>query len=143
MRFKHYPKRTTSLESVALTDIVMNLFLFFFITFNLFSTFQASRESPLKVNLPTISKGPAAPQVLAHEIFLKKTGEIFWDQSTIAMDELRIRLKSQDTKTKPISLRADRDASVQGLVNILEIVRDAGITNASLQTKIADSKTSS
>ncbi|MDD5583801.1 MAG: hypothetical protein PHV55_01915, partial [Candidatus Omnitrophica bacterium] len=41
-----------NLESVAMTDIVMNMFIFFFISFSLLYTFNADRLKKLGVNLP-------------------------------------------------------------------------------------------
>jgi len=41
-----------SLESIVMTDIVMNLFIFFFISFSLLYSFDPSRAKQIKVNLP-------------------------------------------------------------------------------------------
>ena len=137
MRFRETRfKRPVNLDSIALTDIVMNLFLFFFITFNLFATFKTGRESPLKVILPSITKGTAQAKIPIHEIRLTKTGELLWDEKKLTLEELKVKLENQESKQKPITLRADRDASVQTLVNVLEIVRNAGAANVSLQTQI-------
>jgi biopolymer transport protein ExbD len=115
---------------------VMNLFLFFFITFTISSAFQMKRESPLKVALPTIQKSPAANPVFAHEIFLTKSGGILWDQTTVTVEGLKTKLQNESDKSKPVSLRADREASVQGLVSLFEAIRDSGATNVALQTKL-------
>lgn len=136
MRFKRVPQKSVSLESIAFTDIVMNLFLFFFITFNLFSTFKAMRESPLKVKLPTLSKGPVVKTAFVHEIVLTKAGDILWDEKKITSEQLTANLRDEENKSKPISLRADREASVQALVSVLETIRDSGSVNVSLQTKL-------
>ena len=40
MRFKREAKILTSMEPLALTDIVINMFIFFFITFSFLATFQ-------------------------------------------------------------------------------------------------------
>ncbi|MBI4387858.1 MAG: biopolymer transporter ExbD [Candidatus Omnitrophica bacterium] len=137
MRFRQSHRKSPSLDTVALTDIVMNLFLFFFITFNFFSTFQASRETAIQVNLPMIAPGKAPLHIPAvHQISLTKSGDILWDDSKVTGMELRGKLTQPDIKSKPIPLRSDREASVQKLVDVLEIVRDTGATNVSLQTAI-------
>ena len=137
MRFRETRfKRPVNLDSIALTDIVMNLFLFFFITFNLFTTFKTGRESPLKVILPSITKGAAQTKIPVHEIRLTQKGELLWDEKQLTLAELKLKLENQESKQKPITLRADKDASVQALVNVLEIVRNTGAVNVSLQTQI-------
>ena len=136
MRFKSRLTTHPSLESIALTDIVMNLFLFFFVTFNLFSTFGASNPSALKIKLPTVAKESKVKTIANHEIRLAKSGEIHWDNGKITLNELKEKLRMKENKSKLISLSADRDASVQSLVNVLEVVRETGATNVSLQTEI-------
>ncbi|MBI4388035.1 MAG: biopolymer transporter ExbD [Candidatus Omnitrophica bacterium] len=137
MRFRQSHRKSPSLDTVALTDIVMNLFLFFFITFNFFSTFQASRETAIQVNLPMTAPGKALIHIPAvHQISLTKSGDILWDDSKVTGMELRGKLTQPDIKSMPIPLRSDREASVQKLVDVLEIVRDIGATNVSLQTAI-------
>ena len=137
MRFQCRSKTHVSVDNIALTDIVMNLFLFFFITFSLFSTFQAKRESPLKVHLPTLSSGPVeAAAKSAQEIWVSKSGDLFWNGARISREELKEKLKREANQTKPIALRVDREASVQALTSVLEIIRDTGTTNVSLQTQI-------
>ncbi len=136
MRFKHRLKTHVGTDNIALTDIVMNLFLFFFITFSLYSTFQAKRESPIKVNLPTLSTGPRAEMQAAQEILLTKSGEILWNKSRVTLMKLKENLKDESNREKPIALRADREASVQALTSVLEVIRDTGAENVSLQTEI-------
>ncbi len=137
MRFKSRSKIHVSVDNIALTDIVMNLFLFFFITFSLFSTFQAKRESPLKVLLPTLSSGPRQETAqTTQEIWLAKSGDLFWNEARVSREGLKEKLRLEVNQTKAITLRADRDASVQGLTSVFEIIRDTGATNVSLQTEL-------
>ena len=136
MRFKHRLKSHVDVNNVALTDIVMNLFLFFFVTFSLYSTFQAKRETPLRVSLPTLHAGPAAERNPAREIFLTKSGEIFWNEEKLTLAALKEKLLQEKKSELPIALRADRNASVQALTSILEVVRDTGAQNVSLQTEL-------
>jgi biopolymer transport protein ExbD len=52
MNIRPKNRYTISLESVAMTDIVMNMFIFFFVSFSLLYTFNPHQESKIKVNLP-------------------------------------------------------------------------------------------
>ena len=136
MRFKRASRFHVGVDTIALTDIVMNLFLFFFITFSLVSTFNSRPHSALKVNLPTIGTGSNLKNSPAHEIRLTKSGELFWDNAKIPLDQLKPKLAAEKGKAKFISLQADREASIQNLVNVLEVIRNVGATNVSLQTEL-------
>ena len=138
MRFKKRLRNHVNLESVALTDIVMNLFLFFFITFTLYSTFQFSKHSPIKIKLPSVSKGMTAPDKnTLHEIKLTKSGDITWNESKISLEQLKDKLLESKNQSRPVSLNADRNASVQMLVSVLEVIREMGANNVSLQTQLS------
>ena len=118
----------------------MNLFLFFFVTFSLYATFQVKRESPLRVNLPTASEGENTKIKASHEIALTKAGEILWDGFPLVLSELKEKLSWKETKSGQIALRSDRDASVQSLISVFEVIRNSGATNVSLQTELAPPK---
>jgi biopolymer transport protein ExbD len=134
MQFRLHPKRHPTLESVALADIVMNLFLFFFITFSLVATFDRSRETKLRVELPQVRSGLPALLVTAHDIFITKEGKLLWDESELTLDQLRAELAKPQIKQLRLTLRADRRSNVQILVQVLEALRDAGRTDVALQT---------
>ena len=136
MRFKPQRKVHVSLDSIALTDIITNLLIFFLITFSLVSTFSAKRESPMKVDLPGVSKGPGMKSFAAYEIVLTKAGTILWNGAETSLAKLKKTLQDEYIRKERVSLRADRGATVQALVQLLEAVRDSGATNVSLQTQI-------
>ena len=136
MRFARRSKTHVGLEPIALTDIVMNLFLFFFITFNLLATFDHTQESPLAIDLPSVTSGPTVSHLPSHEIVLSKNGGIQWDRDHISIQELKEELLRGGVRKELIMLRADRGASVQSLTSILEVIRDTGATHVSLQTEV-------
>ena len=125
-----------ALESVALTDIVMNLFLFFFITFNLFSTFHGARESSLKIALPSVSKDSGAKEPVLNQINLTASGDIYWNKTKVSPGELKKNLAAEGRDGRLIPLHADRGASVQMLVDLLETVRESGSKNVVLATRL-------
>ena len=49
MRLKTNIKISPSWETIAFADIVINLFVFFFITFGLFATFDATQRGSLPI----------------------------------------------------------------------------------------------
>jgi len=52
MKIKTRRDAVVSLESIAFTDIIMNMFIFFFTSFSLVYTFNPTRESNITVKLP-------------------------------------------------------------------------------------------
>ena len=142
MRFKRRSKNHVHLENIALTDIIMNLFLCFVISFGLSSSLASKhRESPLKVNLPTLEKGSTTKSSsAAHEITLLKNGGIVWDNVGINAEQLRLKLVQEKDRSELLSLRSDRETSVQTLVSVLGIIRETGATNVSLQTELISPK---
>jgi len=136
MRFKTRAKQHIALESVAVTDIVMNLFLFFFITFSLIATFGQSKLSALKVDLPAVTSGKIDLARNEHEILLTRKGDLLWDHSPIQMADLEKKLQDEKIKSERVLLISDKHASVQSLVRVLQLVRDSGAKNVVLQTKV-------
>ncbi len=136
MRFKPRGKNHVTLESIALTDIVMNLFLFFFITFSLIATFGQEKLSPLKVDLPRVTSGKVDLVRTEHEIMLTRKGNLLWNNEPIEMSALEAKLKDETIQNERVVLRSDKQASVQALVNILQVVRDSGAKNVVLQTRV-------
>jgi len=136
MRFSYQPKTQLGLDAIALTDIIMNLFIFFFITFNLFSTFQSKPESSMKINLPEVHQGLKTKKVDSDLIRLTRSGNIYWNDSHVSIAGLGKALRSRQNRSKPIRLRADRKANVQSLTSILEVAHLSGASNLSLQTEL-------
>ncbi len=142
MRFTRKAKNHVHLENIALTDMILNLFLFFVISFGLTTSMAAKhRESPLKVSLPSVGTGSNEKIALRHEIRLLKQGEILWDGSSLGLQDLKEKLTQKENRLGQIALRADKNASVQALVSVLETIRASGATNVSLQTELKTEKT--
>ncbi|MBI3252837.1 MAG: biopolymer transporter ExbD [Candidatus Omnitrophica bacterium] len=122
-------KSLLSLESVAMTDIVMNLFVFFFISFSLLYTFNPHKESKIDVKLPRgaardEAKGPS-PLVVS----LTSGNEIFIGKALVTADHLKKELaaRSGEFKETGILVQSDKQASVDYLVRILDAAKQCGI----------------
>ena len=129
MQIKSSKKSFLSIESVAMTDIVMNLFIFFFISFSLLYTFNANRESKIEVKLPEgtaqeDSKGDA-PLV----IYVNSGNEIYIDKVRVTPQSLKTELAARYklSKFSGALVRADKLASVDYLVKVLDSAKQAGI----------------
>ncbi len=129
MKIKASHKSFLSLESVAMTDIVMNLFIFFFITFSLLYTFNPHKEAKIEVSLPQgklkeESKGDA-PLVVS----VTSGNEIYIGKTRVFPNKLKEELvsRSKQSKRSGLLVRADKLASVDYLVKVLDAAKQAGI----------------
>lgn len=129
MRIKPKVKPSLSLESIAMTDIVMNLFIFFFISFSLLYTFNPTKESKIEVVLPegraksaAASRGPLVVTVTAKN-------EIYIAGERISVERLDADLaaRSQEDKQAGVLVRADKAAAVEQLVKVLDSAKGAGV----------------
>ena len=128
MKIAPVNKRLVSLESAALTDIIMNLFIFFFISFSLLYTFNTNKQSEIKVNIPKGTfdieqfKGPVI-------VSITKDNSIYFNEEMIELKNLTESLSKDIEKTKEAGLviKSDKDASVDTLVKVLDTSKAAGI----------------
>jgi biopolymer transport protein ExbD len=129
MNIRPKTKSFVSLESVAMTDIVMNMFIFFFISFSLLYTFNPTKESKIEVKLPEgrvesegESRGPLVVTVTAKN-------EIYIAGERISVERLDADLaaRSQEDKQAGVLVRADKAAAVEQLVKVLDAAKQAGV----------------
>ena len=140
MRIKTSQKSFLNLESVAMTDIVMNLFIFFFISFSLLYTFKAHRESKIEVKLPEgVSKEAArgdAPIVVS----ISSGNEIYIGKVRVAPQAVKKELASRvnGRPSAGVLVRADKASSVDTLVRVLDAAKQAGIQKLSVAMEQKD-----
>ena len=117
-----------SLESVAMSDIIMNLFIFFFISFSLLYTFNQHKQSDVKVNLP---KGTTDMQQFKGPVVVSITKDnvIFFNSEKIELKNLTSYLSKDLERAMQdgLVIRSDKDASVDTLVKVLDTSKAAGI----------------
>src|SRR4030042_7097666 len=114
MKIKTKTRLTVSLESVAMTDIVMNMFIFFFITFSLLYTFNPQQESKIKVNLP---KGMTIAKIKGENplvITVTAKNEIYVANNKINEQMLmhEVNRYAKDAQKNGVLVKADKRASV-------------------------------
>ena len=108
----------------------MNLFIFFFISFSLLYTFNPNKASKIEVRLPQgqskqEAKGADAPLVVS----VTSGNEIYIGRSRILPEALKKELSSRYSPEKHagVLVRADKTASVDYLVRVLDSAKQAGI----------------
>ena len=77
IRIKGRQNYLVALESVAMTDIVLNMFIFFFISFSLIYTFNQIKVSKIDVNLPRASSAIALEGSEKAVLAITSKGEYF------------------------------------------------------------------
>ncbi len=121
-----------SLESVAMTDIVLNMFIFFFISFSLLYTFNPTKAKHIKVNLPK------AQHVLDPQkgkgsltITISSDGPMYLDGELITFKELETKLAaaSSDPPSLPVIIQIDRLVPFKSVVRVLDVLSGLNITN--------------
>ncbi len=122
-----------SLESVAMTDIVLNMFIFFFISFSLLYTF--SKSPGIKVTLPAAKT--AVPQKENITVFISPDNEIFLDNGKINIDELKDILKERlnVNQNKVVILKSDEKVNLGLAVKVMDIAKQAQAEGLVISTK--------
>jgi biopolymer transport protein ExbD len=138
MRFKRETQVLFNMESVALTDIIMNMFIFFFITFSFLATFNRSREGQMDVNLPkatSTTQPPAEKKSLA--VNLTKEGGLFLDKKPMTIEQLQLRFQQEKGQGAEITLivRADREVPHGRVVEVMDLARTEGLSRLAIATQ--------
>ena len=121
------------IEMLPLIDIVFLLLVFF-----IYAMLSMAVHRSLPVFLPVSSTAEIHTE-LNLTVTVNKTGEIFLDDTNVSLEELQAvllkkTLEAADTKAVQVDLFADKALSYQELYRVLDIIRNAGISNVSLQS---------
>ncbi|OGW83861.1 MAG: hypothetical protein A2987_01875 [Omnitrophica bacterium RIFCSPLOWO2_01_FULL_45_10] len=124
-----------ALESVAMTDIVLNMFIFFFISFSLLYTFNPVRMSKIDVRLPKASSAISL-EGSKREIILSitKKGEFFIDDDRIVNKELKkeLQIRLKDNPSLAILLKVDSASKFDSVVKALDVINELNIDKVSV-----------
>ena len=134
MKIRTHSRGQASLESVAITDIILNMFIFFFTSFSLVYTFNPARESRVQVKLPQADvRAPAAPREPI-EVSIDARGQTYLQGRPIALGDLTVGVQSLlagDLSTVVI-IRGDRSVVFDRVVQALEAVKKSGAERLSI-----------
>ncbi|MDD5270763.1 MAG: biopolymer transporter ExbD, partial [Candidatus Omnitrophica bacterium] len=81
-----------TLENVAMTDIIMNMFIFFFISFSLLYTFSPQRIQKLDVKLPEADNIVPIEEKNQINISITGDGAIYLDKDKVTSSGLKEKL---------------------------------------------------
>jgi len=139
---RYTPRHRTShvLETFALTDIILNLFIFFFITFSL-AYIPKTREpqAAVTVELPRTGRGEVRPETAPLLVSLKADqpdkvyiGDTEYPFSSLAQE---IRRLPPERLAQGAVVRCDRTVSIELALQTLDALQQAGIRDASIATE--------
>jgi len=125
-------RRQTYLESFnfsSLTDVVMQLLIFFLLTFSFANTMG------MNVTLPKTSIG-APPVGRTISVTLLKEKKIFLNDQEVPKEQLTARIAGllASGAGQQIVVRADKDLLLQEVVEILDMAKGAGATRLFIAT---------
>ena len=120
-----------TLESVAMTDIVLNMFIFFFISFSLLYTFSPYRIQKLEVKLPEATSATPLKDIKQTNIIITNEGLMYLDKEFVTKKELKDKMyiKHKDNPDLTVVLRSDRLVRFKEIVVVLDILSELGIRN--------------
>ena len=129
MKIKTHRESFASLESIAITDIILNMFIFFFTAFSLVYTFNPSRESKIAIKLPQADVKSPADQTNPIVISINSRNEIFLDNRPKTLSGLRSELQSliAFNKNRTVIIRADKSVVFDRVVQILDVAKKSGV----------------
>ncbi len=118
------PHKKARIEVVPLIDIMF----FLLAAFMMVSLKMISLQS-IKVNLPTATKATPEnkPEIL--NIAVDKKGEVYLEKRFINIPDLQVELlkRFRANTNLPVYISGDRDASHGAVINVLDVVRKAGV----------------
>ncbi len=123
-----------ALESVAMTDIVLNMFIFFFISFSLLCTFSPGRVSKLDIKLPGARSAIRLEGSEKTVLSISKSGEYFIDDEKIAANSLK-KVLGERLKSNPslgLLLKVDKLTRFDNVAAALDVINELNIRKVSV-----------
>ena len=129
MKIKVRKEFRVTLESIAITDIIMNMFIFFFTSFSLVYTFNPTKESRIIVKLPQADIKAPVDQTEPIIISITSRNEIFLKSRQRTLTDLKKEIQSliAFNKTRPVIVRADKSVVFDRVVQVLDVAKNAGV----------------
>ena len=129
MKIKTHRDSMVSLESVAITDIILNMFIFFFTSFSLVYTFNPTRESRILVKLPQADIKAPVDQKEPLVVTINSRNEVFLNNRQKSLKDLKTELQSfiAFNKMRPVIVRADKSVVFDRVVQVLDVAKNSGV----------------
>jgi biopolymer transport protein ExbD len=117
-----------------MTDIVLNMFIFFFISFSLIYTFSPSRMSKIDVRMPKASTAVALEGSEKAILTVTRSGEYYLNDEKVRPSSLKARLGDafRDKAGMGLLLKVDDMARFERVVKALDVTNELGIDKVSV-----------
>jgi len=123
----------SEINLTSLMDLVFCLLIIFMITTPLL-------EQTIPLNLPTQAKSNDVRDMKQkfQVVSVDGQGRYFWGTEQVDADKLRSLLQALATQPDPpvISLRGDASLQFQKIIDVLDLIKQAGLTKLSIDTKV-------
>jgi biopolymer transport protein ExbD len=131
MRIRREFTRRPRIEMIPLIDVVFLLLVFF-----IYSMLSMTIHRGLPVNLPTASTSMVDKEAFI-TITVQQDGGLFLDDRAVDTRDLASLLMQEKQKDPDVQvyLRADKEVSYQRAVEVMDLVRSAGIHKLALETQ--------
>jgi biopolymer transport protein ExbD len=129
MKIKARREFRVSLESLAFTDIILNIFIFFFTAFSLIYTFNPMRESKIIIKLPQADIKTPPDQKEPVIVNINSRNELFLMNKPTNLRELKKELETLLTfnKERPVIVRADKSVVFDRVIQVLDVAKSSGV----------------
>jgi biopolymer transport protein ExbD len=131
MRIRREFTKRPRIEMIPLIDVVFLLLVFF-----IYSMLSMTVHRGLPVDLPTASTATVDEETFI-TITVQRSGRLFLEDREVNTHTLPAFLIKQRKKNPDVQvyLRADREVSYQKAVEVMDLVRSAGIHKLALETQ--------
>jgi biopolymer transport protein ExbD len=129
MKIKSRREFRVTLESLAITDIILNIFIFFFTAFSLLYTFNPMRESKIIVKLPQADIKTPPDQKQPIIVNINNRNEVFLSNKLTTLTGLKKELEAliSFNKERPVIVRADKSVVFDKVVQVLDVANKSGV----------------
>jgi len=117
-----------------MTDIILNMFIFFFISFSLLYTFSPYRVKKLEVKLPEAASATALDNKKQANITINNEGVVYLDQEAVTRKSLRekISLRYSENPGLGVIVSSERLVRFKDIVDVLDILNAVGIKSLNI-----------
>ena len=134
MKFRDYHSQATAeLELAPMIDVVF-LLLIFFVT----AWASSTNERDMTISVPAAEQNAKNPNKDPYEIIINvtKDGTVKLNNGVVQLDDLLGRLQAIQTinPNQSVILRGDALAEFQHIINVMDVIKKAGIWNVAFST---------
>lgn len=125
-------QQSTELELAPMIDVVFQLLIFFIVTWQ-FARFERDMDISVPAAEQAENKDRQAGEII---INVRKDGSIILNGLVVTEEELlgKLKLISDAYPDQAAILRGSSEANFQAIINVLDVIKEAGIWNVAFAT---------